>query len=75
MVAHYALFKDWIETTNFDRKVKIHFVKHLESVEKFMMSEDYSGQWLGEFIKHTTKLDELRNQDVKAVVPQLSSLF
>lgn len=75
VVAHYKPFKEWIETTNYSRKVKIHFVKHLESVEKFMLSEDYSVQWLPEFIKHTVKLDQLRNQNINDVVPQLGNLF
>lgn len=75
VVAHYATYKDWISSSEYDNHVKKHFVGHLESVEKFMNSEDYSTDWLGEFISVTRKLDAIRKQDVTEIVPQLRGLF
>lgn len=75
VVEHYKPFRQWIIATGFSDNVKNHFVKHLDSVEKFMLSEDYSEQWLGNFIQVTTDLDRIRNQDVTKIVPQLAGLF
>ena len=43
---HYQEHKDWILTTDFSDKVKDNFIKVLNGIEKFMMSEDYSEEWL-----------------------------
>lgn len=75
VVEHYRPFRQWIVSTNFSSNVKTHFIKHLDSVEKFMLSEDYSGEWLEEFVNTTRDLDKIRGQDVTKVVPQLSRLF
>ena len=75
VVEHYKPYKDWITATNFSTHVKKHFIKHLDSVEKFMLSEDYSTEWLPQFIKITTDLDKIRNQDIRDVVPQMKGLF
>lgn len=75
VVEHYRPFRQWIVSTSFSDNVKTHFVKHLDSVEKFMLSEDYSGEWLDKFVQITKDLDRIRNQDVTKVVPQLSGLF
>ena len=40
-----------------------------------MLSEDYSEQWLSEFVKTTRKLDQIRNQNVLDIVPQYKDLF
>jgi hypothetical protein len=40
-----------------------------------MMSEDYSKEWLSHFIDQTTKLDEVRNQNILDIVPQYKDLF
>ena len=40
-----------------------------------MMSEDYSEEWLDQFISQTTKLDEVRNQNILDIVPQYAKLF
>ena len=40
-----------------------------------MLSEDYSTEWLPQFIKITTDLDKIRNQDIRDVVPQMKGLF
>jgi hypothetical protein len=75
----YDTDKKWMQDAvidnEFSNKIKTYFVNHLESVEKFMMSEDYSAEWLPEFVRITKKLDEIRKQDIKQVVPELKSLF
>lgn len=75
VVDHYRPFRQWIVATSFSENVKTHFIKHLDSVEKFMLSEDYSSEWLGRFVQITRDLDRIRKQDVTKVVPQLSELF
>ena len=72
---HYQEHKDWILTTDFSDKVKDKFIKILTGIEKFMMSEDYSEEWLDQFISQTTKLDEVRNQNILDIVPQYAKLF
>ena len=36
-----------------------------------MMSEDYSEQWLEHFIDPNPKLDEVRNQNILDIVPNI----
>jgi len=75
VVAHYDTFRQWIQTTDYDDHIKDNFVKLLDGVEKFMLSEDYSEEWLHEFVTHTNKLDKIRNQNVLDIVPQYKDLF
>ena len=82
IVGHYKFFKQWIADSNHTDHVKKHFVKHLDSVEKFMLSESYSNgkcwsgrTWLEEFVDITKKLDETRNQNILDIVPQYKGLF
>ena len=82
VAAYYKEHKDWIVTTDFSDKVKNNFVKVLDGIEKFMMSEDYSvmTDWddkthLEHFIYTTHKLDELRDQNILDVVPQYKDLM
>lgn len=72
---HYDTFREWIEDSDFSDHVKIHFVKLLDGVEKFMLSEDYSEEWLSDFVKVTKKLDEIREQNILDIVPQYRELF
>ena len=72
---HYQEHKDWVLTTDFSDKVKDNFIKVLTGIEKFMMSEDYSEEWLDHFIDQTAKLDEVRNQNILDIVPQYAKLF
>jgi len=72
---HYAEYNDWIQTTDFPDKVKTNWIKVLGGVEKFMMSEDYSEEWLPHFIDQTRKLDEVRDQNILDIVPQYKELF
>ena len=72
---YYQQHKDWILTTDFSDHVKENYAKVLNGVEKFMMSEDYSEQWLEHFIDQTRKLDEVRNQNILDIVPQYKGLF
>ena len=53
---HYAEYNDWIQTTDFPDKVKNNWLKVLGGVEKFMMSEDYSEEWLEHFVDQTKNL-------------------
>ncbi len=72
---YYQEHKDWVMTTEFEDKVKNNFVKVLNGVEKFMMSEDYSTEWLPHFIDQTKRLDEVRGQNILDIVPQYKDLF
>jgi hypothetical protein len=72
---HYQEHKDWVLTTDFSDKVKDNFIKVLTGIETFMMSEDYSEEWLDHFIDQTAKLDEVRNQNILDIVPQYKELF
>jgi len=40
-----------------------------------MLSEDYYKDHWDRFVFETTKLDELRNQDIKSVVPEFKHLL
>jgi hypothetical protein len=62
-------------TTDFSDKVKNNFVKVLNGIEKFMMSEDYSTEHLDDFIKITKQLDDIRKQNILDIVPQYKELF
>lgn len=75
VVEHYKPFREWVINSDCNDHVKKHFLNHLDSVEKFMLSEDYSTQWLPDFIKTTINLDKIRNQDILKVVPQYTELF
>ena len=75
VVNHYNTYRDWIITTEHNDHIKDNFVKLLDGVEKFMLSEDYSEKWLDEFIRYTVKLDEIRNQNILDIVPQYKELF
>jgi len=75
VVAHYDTFRQWIQTTDYNDHIKNNFVKLLDGVEKFMLSEDYSEEWLDEFIRYTVKLDKIRNQNILDIVPQYKDLF
>ena len=72
---HYTEYRKWIMASDHIDNVKKYFVQHLNSVEKFMLSEDYSEEWLGEFVAITNKLDTIRKQNVLDIVPQFESLF
>ena len=72
---HYQEHRDWVLTTDFSDKVKNNFIKVLTGIETFMMSEDYSEEWLDHFVDQTAKLDEVRNQNILDIVPQYKELF
>jgi hypothetical protein len=75
VVALYQTYKDWVNGTDYSDHVKKHFCSVLDSTARFMMSEDYSEEWLGEFVKMTTKLDEARGQNILDIVPEYKDLF
>ena len=75
VVEHYDTFRVWIQSTDYNDHIKQSFEKLLDGVQKFMLSEDYSEQWLPEFVKTTRRLDEIRNQNVLDIVPQYKDLF
>jgi organic radical activating enzyme len=72
---HYDIYKQWVKSSDFSEKVKKHFIYVLDSTIKFMQSEDYSEEWLEEFISMTNKLDEVRGQDIVDIVPEYEELF
>lgn len=75
VVEHYKPFRDWMDSSDYPDELKRYFIGYLNSVEKFMLSEDYSVEWLNDFVKTTKKLDAIRNQDITAIVPQYKALF
>ena len=75
VVDYYNTFREWINQTDYNDHIKSNFVKLLDGVEKFMLSEDYSKEWLDEFKRYTIKLDEIRNQNILDIVPQYKGLF
>ena len=75
IVEHYKKYKDWVEHSSYSDHVKHHFVKILSGVEKFMLSEDYSKEWLDHFVSKTNKLDVIRDQNIIDVVPEFKQLF
>lgn len=75
VVNHYNLYREWIKSSEFDDKVTNNFLKILDGVQNFMLSEDYSKEWLTQFIDQTKKLDQVRNQNILDIVPQFKELF
>ena len=72
---HYDYYKFKVASDpNINEKIKNKFNKILDSVEKYMMADDYSDK-LEEFIKFTTYLDKARKQNILDVVPQYEELF
>jgi hypothetical protein len=72
---HYELYKEWMKGSNYSNNVKAHFYQVLDSTIRFMQSEDYSKDHLQGFIDITNKLDKIRGQDVREIVPQYKELF
>jgi sulfatase maturation enzyme AslB (radical SAM superfamily) len=71
----YQQYIDWILSSDHPNNVKQEFVHICDGIIDFMNSEDYAKDWLKSFVFETQKLDEIRNQDIKKVVPELSMLF
>ena len=72
---HYDYYKFKVATDpDLNEKIKKKFNKILDSVEKYMMDDDYSEK-IPEFIKFTTYLDKARKQNILDVVPQYEELF
>ena len=70
----FSEYKDWIQLTDFENKVKDNFIDILNKVERFMNSEDYS-EHLPAFIDTTLKLDKIRKQNILDIVPQYKEMF
>ena len=75
VVALYEEYKDWVNGSDYSDHVKKHFCSVLDSTVRFMLSEDYSEEWLDEFVKITKKLDEARDQNILDIVPEYKDLF
>ncbi len=75
VVELYEEYKDWVKASDHPEKTKRHFCTVLDSTVRFMLSEDYSEEWLGEFVKITKKLDEARDQNILDIVPEYKDLF
>ena len=72
---HYDYYKFKVANDpELNEKIKKKFNKILDSVEKYMMDDDYSEK-IPEFIKFTTYLDKARKQNILDVVPQYEELF
>ena len=72
---HYELYKSWVDGSNYSDKVKAHFHEVCDSTIRFMQSESYEKDHLQGFIDITNKLDKIRDQDVRDIVPQYKEMF
>ena len=80
---HYQTYIDWAQNSDeINDHVRKHFIKLAVGTVKFMESEDYHDKtawddktWLDELVINTTKLDEIRGQNILDVVPQYGDLF
>ena len=72
---HYELYKDWVDSTNYSDNVKRHFHEVCDSTIRFMQSESYEKDHLQGFIDITNKLDKIRGQDVREIVPEYIEMF
>lgn len=75
IIKKYEEYSDWVRESEFSTHVRKEYVKILKGVVKFMMSEDYSKEWLDTFVKTTVKLDQIRGQNILDIVPQYEGLF
>ena len=75
VVDHFDSYRPWILESDHNDNVKKFFIKHLDSVEKFMLSESYTEEYWPEFVSVTKKLDTIRAQDINKVVPQYKRFF
>ena len=72
---HYELYKSWVDGSNYSDKVKAHFHEVCDSTIRFMQSESYEKDHLQGFIDITNKLDTIRGQDVREIVPEYIEMF
>ena len=70
---HFAEYKEWAKCQPED--VYKDFCKLLNGVSRFMNSERYYDPHFTDFIDITAKLDKIRNQDVRKIVPQFTKYF
>ena len=70
----FSKHKKWINSTDYNEKIKNNFVTILNNVERFMNAEDYSDH-LQTFIDTTNQLDKIRKQNILDIVPQYKELF
>ena len=70
---HFDEYKEWAKSQPED--VYKDFCKLLNGVSRFMNSESYFDPHFAEFIDITAKLDKIRNQDVRKIVPQFTKYF
>lgn len=70
----FSKHKKWINSTDYNEKIKNNFVTILNNVERFMNAEDYSDH-LQTFIDTTNQLDKIRKQNILDIVPQYQDLF
>lgn len=71
----YQEYIDWALSSDLPNNVKEEFCFILDGVSSFMLSENYAKDHLDAFISYTKRLDEIRGQDIKKSVPELSMLF
>ena len=73
---HYEIWKNKILFDNeIEQTVKENAIGILDSILKFANKEDYSKDYLNEFVNFTKYLDKARNQSILDVAPQYSKLF
>ena len=73
---HYEAWKNKFMFDNeIEQSVKENATSILDSILKFANKEDYSNDYLNEFVNFTKYLDKARNQNILDVAPQYSKLF
>jgi len=73
---HYETWKNKFMFDNeIEQSVKENATSILDSILKFANKEDYSNDYLDEFVNFTKYLDKARNQNILDVAPQYSKLF
>lgn len=74
VTSRYQEYRDWINNSDFDDRVKKSFNDILDGVEKFMYKEDLS-ELMPKFVKYTKKLDSIRGQNILDIVPEYEKYF
>ena len=70
VVRRYNNFLLWVKENNFNEHVQRHAHEIVSGVLNYMRSESYHEQHWDEFVKYTTDLDRIRNENIIDVEPE-----
>lgn len=71
VTAKFQEFVEWINTTEFPKRIKSEAEIIAKGVTNYMNSESYHDKHWKEFVDYTTKLDEIRGESFLNIVPEL----